>query len=116
MITEHGTGYAVVSNSDLTEGRGYPVIIAVCEKKATAMRLAKGKSVQGSDADVVECPLYFLPGGRWGCSVYGPVSLVKPSKEDTQQQDLMDAKAAAVLAAVKAGLTPEQIDILLKPL
>ena len=57
------------SNSDLCEGRGTVYIKYLCESKSTAIRLAKGAYVQGSDSPVVAVTalfhnnLWYFPGG-----------------------------------------------------
>lgn len=51
---ETKTYYSVYTNSDLTEGRGYHIPLALCESESTAVRLGKKKYVQGSDCPVNE--------------------------------------------------------------
>ncbi|HDL8114573.1 TPA: hypothetical protein PXQ47_002581 [Yersinia enterocolitica] len=53
-IKETKDVWLTVTNSDLTEGRGRPVILYVCDSPVTAARLGKKKSVQGSDADTIK--------------------------------------------------------------
>lgn len=45
-IKETKDVWLTVTNSDLTEGRGRPVILYVCDSPVTAIRLGKKKSVQ----------------------------------------------------------------------
>ena len=44
--------FLVMTNTDKTEGKGRNRIERVCRREATALRLAKGADVQGSDGSV----------------------------------------------------------------
>lgn len=46
-------GFEVLTNSDLTEGRGHRVHVCYTSTRALAEEIAKGKGVMGTDADVV---------------------------------------------------------------
>lgn len=46
--------WAVQTNTDLTEGRGEPIVIGVCSDRETALKLAHRRGVMGSDAQVVQ--------------------------------------------------------------
>ena len=46
------TVWNVWANSDLTEGRGHVVIIGTFDSEIAAKHFAKGKNVQGTDAEV----------------------------------------------------------------
>jgi len=97
-------------NSDLTEGRGGQVPIAVCKLEATAVRLGKGRNVQGSNADVFPVELTLIDGIN-----YLPISCVYiegPTKQDRDVQAALDAREAAIATALKAGLTMEDIKAL----
>jgi hypothetical protein len=114
-LEPNGTGWAVVVNADGTEGRGPMVVPHVCEVKMTAIRMAKGKSTQGADGDVIEVGLYrakFPHGEEPYMSAirdYGPIRLVSPTKEDDAAQKKLDARHAAEAKARAAGLTAEDI-------
>lgn len=96
--------WVVWINSDLTEGRGFNVPLAVCDLEATARRLAHKASTQGSDG-TVECVELQQVDGHW----YGPVVLTPPTREDKKRQAQLDAAHAAEEKARSAGLTPEDI-------
>lgn len=102
--------YVAYTNSDCNEGRGYDIPIAVCESEATAIRLAKGRYVQGSNGpvhmvEVIEVDgKFFYPNSA--------VSVVKPNSEDIKAQVKMDAKTAAIEKALAAGLTEDEISAL----
>lgn len=99
--------YVVVSNSDRTEGRGYPVCLSSCTSKATALRLAKGAGVQGCDAEVIEDVAINIDG-RW----YIRGSITSPSSNDMKVQEDMDKYEKALEDARELGLTEDQIMVL----
>ncbi len=92
------------TNSDLTEGRGHPVVIAVCEIQATAERLAKKAGVMGSDGHVTVFPAIFH-AGSW-CA---PFQMVMSTEQDKKSQFISDAREQAIRKAKEAGLTDEDI-------
>ena len=97
-------------NSDLIEGRGGQVPIAVCKLKATAVRLGKGRNVQGSNAEVASAELVIIDG-----MAHIPICCVDvegPTKQDRDVQAALDAREAAIATALKAGLTMEDIKAL----
>jgi hypothetical protein len=111
MTNKTQKAYAVWSNTDLTEGRGYEYALHICSKEATAIRLSKGAYVMGSDARVTEIELIFH-NNRW-C---GPVYLNGPNTADTEMEKKLElkrkaeiAKAAVILKAQQLGLTAEDI-------
>ena len=69
--------WIVSNNTDLTEGRGSQYPQYVCEKKSTALRLAKGAGIQGGDA-YVEPGKGFKINSRW----YFPRAITPPNQED----------------------------------
>lgn len=104
MNEEQKVAYVAYTNSDLTEGKGHDVPIAVCEIEATARRLARKQYVQGTDGPVRRCTLY-SHNGYW----YAPTAVVKPTEEDKRAQASIDVKAAAEAKAKAAGLSDEEI-------
>lgn len=103
-ITDTKRIYEVWINSDLTEGRGFPICISVCEKESTARRLGKGSNVQGSDAQVKEGVALKIRN-KW----YAPCRIISPTKVDDEMDKIIQAKKAAREKAKKAGLTDEEI-------
>lgn len=102
-MTEKRTVWVAYTNTDCTEGRGRDVPIAVCATKATALRLARGQYVQGSDGPVRKMELVKIDG-KW----YAPsaaINVVAPTREDIAAQPALDAKREAVVKAKAAGLT-----------
>ena len=96
--------FILSSNTDLTEGRGFQYPIAYCEILATAKRLAKGKGVMGSDANVVEYTCIKV-NGEW----VAPFNLITPSQEDRDKQKKIDARNEVIKKAKEAGLSDEDI-------
>ena len=94
--------WVTISNTDLTEGRGKPVIIAYSKTKSYALAQGKGKGVQGSSCRVDE--QYFLVD-EFG-SVYQEVGRLDPNEPEQSPEEL------AVKKALSLGLTPEEIQLL----
>lgn len=111
-VEQTGKCYAVFVNSDLNEGRGVEVVGCVCEMETTAIRKARGADTQGTDGRVEELPLLKVPTVR-GAYTYGPVTLVRPSKEDKAEGTRLDRKRQIVMKAVKLGLTSEELEVLM---
>ncbi len=103
-MNDKKTVWVAYTNTDCTEGRhGLDVPIAVCAAKATALRLARGRYVQGSDGPVRTMELVKIDG-KW----YAPsdaINVVDPTSEDIAAQAAIDARRAAVDKAKSAGLT-----------
>lgn len=108
--TNEPTVWVVITNSDLTEGRGSDVPIAVCDIEATALRLAKKKGVMGSDAAVRQVKVAVIDGimriPLWCVGVHYPTSC------DIAEQERIDASRAAYEKALAAGLTEDEINAL----
>lgn len=97
--------WSVTINTDLTEGRGYNRIIAICETEATAHRIAVGRNVQGSPGWVNPITLARTPVGWIGV----PAEIEYATKGDKEVQAKADLKAQALRKAAEAGLTPEML-------
>ena len=110
--------WVAYSNTDLTEGHGGDIPIAVCALEITALRLAKGKYVQGSTAPVEKMVLIEVEPGKWFLPVKG-VHITPPSSEDVKAhndairaQAIRDAKDEVLKKAAAAGLTEDDLAIL----
>lgn len=103
-ITNLRHAFVAWTNTDLTEGRGWQIPLAVCETEATAIRLGKKGSIMGSDCAVTKVEVFRI-SGVW----YGPIQLVRPSDEDKNEQSRIDARRAAIEKAKAAGLSDEDI-------
>ena len=101
--TEKGV-WVVWTNTYLTEGRGQRYPLAVCELKATAIRLGKGKYVQGSD-----CPVSEVNALHWNDMWYVPGRIIRPTTEDEKKQKQNDLQKKAEAKALELGLTTEEI-------
>lgn len=106
MNSETRTVWVAYTNTDCTEGRGHDVPIAVCDKEATARRLARQRYVQGSDGPVRTMELIKI-NDQW----YAPqsaIDVVSASAEDIAAQ-------AALEKAYAAGLTDADLLALSSP-
>ena len=102
--------FVAYTNTDCTEGRGRDIPIAVCESEATAIRLAKGQYVQGSNGPVRKVEVIEVDGKFFYPK--SAVTLVPPTKEDLAQDARLEAKRVAIEKARTAGLTEEDILLL----
>ena len=112
MTIEKRTVWVAYTNTDCTEGRGYDKPIAACSIEATAIRLAKGQYVQGSDGPVRPMELVKIDN-LW----YAPttaIHIVDPTRTDEQAQKALDAKREAIAKAKAAGLTDDDLKALAK--
>lgn len=107
--------YVVETNTDLTEGRGFQFPLYVCESETTAIRMARGRGVQGCPAQVERRIMLRLKSG-W----LAPVEIHRPSEDDKakDKQIAMAAEAEAkklkVIEKVKGlGFSDEEIQILM---
>ena len=106
--------FLTYTNSDLTEGRGYHITIAVSETLSTAERLGKGKYVQGGDCpvDEVEC---INIDNQWYIPLYC-VTVIEPTENDLEMENHKIAieKKQATLRKLKAlGISEEDLRALL---
>lgn len=107
MKTEEKTVFEVMTNTDLTEGRGREYVQYVCETITTAKRLAKGNYVQGSNSPVHEGKAYLIDG-YW----YARAHIIAPTKEDEKEDALNNKKLALIQKMKDAGLTKEDLDFI----
>lgn len=105
---ETKTAYVAYTNTDLTAGMGYQIPAALCAIRATAVRLAKGISVQGSDGPVREVNLVKV-GDIWYAPIGAAVRLENPTTKDLDAQKEYDKWVAAIEKARAAGLTEEDL-------
>lgn len=108
---EAGHVWAVWTNTDLIEGRGERYVLWASTVEATARRLARGNYVQGADCPVEKLHLYRI-GGAAFCSV-SVLRMVRPSPDDLENEYKTRARRAAIERAREAGLTEDEISLLL---
>ena len=99
--------WVVYTNTDCMEGRGYDFPLFVCESEAAAMRLAKRRYVQGSDAPVKEC-VAVMVNGSW----LAPVMIEASTVEDDRKQVAINARRDVLKKAREAGLTDDDLALL----
>jgi len=106
--------YAVWTNTDLTEGRGYEYPLSICQLESTARRHAKSRYVQGCD-----CPITKVRIFTYNYKTYGPICITQPSKEDFAEEEKLqkerEKKEKMLILIEKArslGFTDEEIEFL----
>lgn len=99
--------WLVISNTDLTEGRGYQRITHICVSMETAIRVGKKGYIMGSDCPIEEA-VGFKINNKW----YYPGVEILESSEDSKNR-LKRVKLEEVLKkAVTLGLSEEEIKTL----
>lgn len=103
-IQDHKTVYVAWTNTDLAEGRGYTIPLAVADLEATAIRMGRAGSVQGSNCNVSSVTAVRV-GGHWlaPCVIHGPTDADRRAQECTRQ------RRAAMDRARAAGLSEKEI-------
>lgn len=108
------TMYVVFQNTDLTEGRGVEVPIAVCINPITAEWIGKGQEVMGANCSVRPVDLIQI-GDTW----YGPDDLTFKvqfaTKEDVQEYQKLEKQREVYKKMRLAGISKEDIAPLLRP-
>jgi hypothetical protein len=100
--------WVVSRNSDLTEGKGYEVIVAHCDCETTARRIARRINVQGSDGYVYQCPTFKI-----GTKRYAPVTIIRASAEDEKIENRKQKVEALKSRLLDTGvINQEEIDLL----
>lgn len=99
--------WAVMSNTDLTEGRGRAFVKHLCRIRATAIRLGKGEYVMGTDCPISEVKVVLVDGKPMISLWNAPIQ--EPLKADLSEQKRIDAVEVAIAKAKAAGLSDEDI-------
>ncbi|EPV7104195.1 hypothetical protein ACV9XY_000195 [Citrobacter freundii] len=107
-ITSYKDVWLVVGNTDLTEGRGFSVILHVCDSKETAERLGKKKYVQGSDCPV-EKSKAFLINKRW----HVPGEIIPESDNDCRLRMAREKRESVISKMREQGFSEEEIQALI---
>ena len=113
--------FVVISNTDLTEGRGQEYAKHICTLQATANRLAIGQYVMGTDCKVVTGKTFALYDDETLIGWFGPCGKIEQGtdvdiyNEKLLKEDAIKAqkKNAALEKARKAGLSEDDIKALL---
>lgn len=111
MLMETKEFFAVMGNTDLTEGRGTTFVKKYCQTMATAKRLAHKGYVQGMDCPIEKRTL-FKPEGK--NSWHGAVGIEMPNNDDVKMQKQLDIQQAALNKAKSLGLSDEEIKLIKK--
>lgn len=108
--------YAVYTNTDCTEGRGHEYVLYFCQSLSTAIRLGRGRYVQGSD-----CPVHEVTGYRINDKLYVTGNRIEqPNANDIVEDRAREAKEqaqvakdAAIAKARTLGLSEDEIAAIL---
>jgi len=101
--------YVVIQNKDLTEGRGPLYPGRVCELRETAVRLSKGKDVQGTDCAIEESLAVFMEDVGW----LARVVITPPTREDTREHQKQELRNSAIERMKEAGISADDIRIVM---
>lgn len=104
-ISEVKPVWVVWGNKDLTEGRGNEYIRNICELKETAIRVAKGQYIQGTD-----CPIKESIAIRFGGDWYTLGNIIPPTPADYKSKKENDSKFDILKRMEEAGFTKEEIN------
>lgn len=96
------------TNTDLTEGRGYQIPLAVCESEATANRLGVRGYVMGSSCPVSKSKAVNIKGVGW----LVPGTIQQETEADKAERLRLEAKRIAMEKARAAGLTDDELRLL----
>lgn len=107
MKIEEATVWAVMTNTDLTEGRGREYVKEYCETKATALRRGKRGYVQGTD-----CPVGTTTVFKINNTYYAPMDITPSTAEDRKLEDEMYKKLEVLEKAKTLGLTEQELKTL----
>lgn len=78
--------------------------LAICETRATALRIGRKSSVMGSDCDVTPFDAPCIGG-----HLLAPFHLESSTQEDVNNQAIYDARMAAIEKLKSAGIDDETI-------
>lgn len=103
-ITEENPVWLTITNENLTDGRGEPVVLHVCWQEETAVRLGKGKYVMGSDCPVQQAWAVKI-NGRW----HVPGRIEIENAADKMVRAANEERKRVVGKMREAGFTEEEI-------
>ena len=106
-IQERRDIWVAWTNTDCTEGRGRQIPKAVCESKATAIRLGAKGYVQGGNCPITQEVAVKVNGG-W----LVPGTIIISTDNDKEAQKRIDEKLVAIEKAKAAGLTDADLKLL----
>jgi len=101
--------YAVISNTDLTEGRGKGFVKAYCYELSTARRVGHGGYIQTGNCPIEKHKLYAIEGTSYW---HGPVDVLTMTEADKTNQTRLDAKTEVIRKMRAAGITENDIELL----
>jgi hypothetical protein len=99
--------FAVISNTDLTEGRGKSKIMGLFYSESHAFDEGKGKFVMGSNCPIIKFRTFIIDN-----QLYGPVSVPVSPDHYLEEDEKNQRKQEALDKAKALGLTDEEIEAL----
>ena len=109
MVADTMDVYVAYTNTDLTEGRGEEIPMAVCMSRSTAARLGKRQGVMGTNCSVhKQLAVRLAHSSTW----LVPWVIHKPNPDDIAQDQKFIKLEAVIEKAKAAGLTEEEIKLL----
>ena len=106
-VDEIRTVYMAITNSDCTEGKGFPVVLCTAFNKTTAIRKGKNRYIQGGD-----CPVVAATAFRIERDWYSITRIEPPTDKDKAMDALRVEREAAAKKAKSLGLTEREIELL----
>lgn len=99
--------YTAYTNSDLENGQGNEIPMAICVLESAAIRMGKSRYVRGKNCPVREVELLEVDG-NW----YVPLDAVPV--EPVNEYDLREEQKCQLMRKLKSlGLTDEELNILM---
>lgn len=108
-IQDSKTVWVAWSNTDRTEGRGRQYPAHVAASREAAIRLGLNGGVQGSNCEVSQAVAVRI-NNTW----LVPGVIEPESAEDAKRRSVREAKEAVMAKAKEAGLTDEDIALLVR--
>lgn len=105
------TVFVAYTNSDLTEGKGTDIPIAVCKLESTAKRLANKRYVQGSNGPVRKIDLKWIDGHWYGKS-NDCFLITYPTREDEKAQELQDKRTTIIQRIKATGVSDDDLKLI----
>ena len=103
-IQESKAVWLTLTNDDLTEGRGYRRILCVSETEETALRLGKGRYVQGSN-----CPVEKATAVKFENQWLIPGAIQQESDADKKLRIENESRNAVLEKMRLSGFTEDEI-------
>jgi len=102
--------YGVYANTDMTEGRGWPIPIGFSWSKSKAIKMGKGKGVCGGDADIRNIPIKVIEGKSY--MLVNSVYITNPTSQEDAEEEERIARETLIHKMLDSGFTKAEIELL----